>query len=436
MSFLFKAVGLAFLATRAPPRTQPSLLHSSRTATNASLPSFVSCDACDVAGLCAGLAGGAAMALRERRRSKVQVFKRHGKCIRPAEASSESKGTHTEVPKVLVINLDRSPQRWESAQVEFAREGVEVERFSGTDGKAMKPDELKEVATFSARWLCTKGMIGCFLSHRRIWQKMVSEKLPAVVVLEDDVRLVEGFSQKLLKLMDELPKDWEVCLLGAIGNVNPDVEPFHMKLYSFCVGGGRPSPGKTRRVSPNVFVPHRPAGTHAYLVSLKGAERLVKELPLACYHVDLTAWSLPNLKLYAAVNQIATQDFDAASTVSKSGDAMTSRFLQWAWTVSGLGAMGKAGGVPNLEWAWKAAMFALPVPFSGKRIAVETGPTSCVWVIGLILAAVWRSKMMLAACIVYQGLGATICRYLAGTHPTRFFLCHLLCAAALVRYLP
>ena len=26
---------------------------------------------------------------------------------------------------------------------------------------------------------------------------------------QDDVRLVEGFSQKLLKLMDELPNDWE-----------------------------------------------------------------------------------------------------------------------------------------------------------------------------------------------------------------------------------
>ena len=30
-----------------------------------------------------------------------------------------AEGTHTEVPKVLVINLDRSPQRWESAQVQF-----------------------------------------------------------------------------------------------------------------------------------------------------------------------------------------------------------------------------------------------------------------------------------------------------------------------------
>eukprot|EP00913_Durusdinium_trenchii_P021625 g20322.t1 len=73
-----------------------------------------------------------------------------------------------------------------------------------------------------------------------------------------------------------------------------------------------------------------------------------RKLPLACYHVDLTAWSLPNLKLYCAVDQLATQDFEAASTVSKSGEAMTQRFLQWAWNITGLSAMGKAGGVASV----------------------------------------------------------------------------------------
>eukprot|EP00438_Fugacium_kawagutii_P030817 Skav229507 [mRNA] locus=scaffold2455:237939:244108:- [translate_table: standard] len=146
MSFLFKAVGLAFLATRAPPRTRapssPGSLSSRQSQTLS--PSFVVGDA---AGLCAGLAGGAVAALRERRRAKaakVQVSQR-GKCIRPAETGS--KGAKATMPKTLVINLDRSPQRWESAQVEFAREGLQVERFSGTDGKAMKPEELKDVAT-------------------------------------------------------------------------------------------------------------------------------------------------------------------------------------------------------------------------------------------------------------------------------------------------
>ena len=84
--------------------------------------------------------------------------------------------------------------------------GVEVERFSGTDGKAMKPDELKEVATFSARWLCTKGVIGCFLSHRRIWQKAYPMGRMLPLALQEllakkcqilDMVTVAGFNCKL-----------------------------------------------------------------------------------------------------------------------------------------------------------------------------------------------------------------------------------------------
>jgi len=240
-----------------------------------------------------------------------------------------------------------------------------------------------------------------------------------------------------LKLLDELPDDWEVCLLGAVGNINSDVEPFHMKLYSFCVGGGRPSPGKTRKISPGVFVPHRPAGTHAYMVSQKGAQRLLKDLPKACYHVDLTAWALPDLKLYCAVDQLATQDFDAESTVSKAGQSRTQRFLKWSWAVTGLADMGKKGGVPNPEWAWKAAMFAIPVPLSGgKRIAVELGPTSAAWVVLLLTAALRRSKTLLAIAIMYQGTGGAICRYLANTRPYLFFLAHCALAAASLHFLP
>eukprot|EP00439_Symbiodinium_sp_Y106_P057730 s1873_g8.t1 len=81
---------------------------------------------------------------------------------------------------------------------------------------------------------CTKGMVGCFMSHRRIWQKVVDDDLPAVVVLEDDVRLVDNFKARLGELMSNLPDDWEVCLLGAIGCVNPVKEPSYMKFYSFC----------------------------------------------------------------------------------------------------------------------------------------------------------------------------------------------------------
>lgn len=336
----------------------------------------------------------------------------------------------TTLPPVWVVNLDRSPDRWVTCQEECAREGVKVERFTATDGKAMTPEELAKETTLTARWFCTKGMIGCFMSHRRIWERVAKEGLEAVVVLEDDVRLEPGFNQRLGALLAQLPADWEVCLLGAVGCVNPDVEPWYMKYYSFCTGGGRASPGKTRRIAPGVFVPHRPAGTHAYMVSQRGAARLLKHLPKAQYHVDLSAWALPDLKLLAAADFLATQDFEGVSTVSKAGESVTSRFLRWAWTISGLAYMGKRAGVPHLSWAWKAAIFA--APFNGRRIAVEMGPMSSVFVVLLLTAAGLRSPALLAVAIMYQGLICSCIRYLCGTGALRFLLGHVLVSAALV----
>lgn len=435
---LAKVLGLTFLSTQAPNRSAPRHALTQPHESKSSFSDFSNA----FHGACGGLAaaGSAALALRRsQRRPRPPVtsgWRKWLRSTRPAEVSPASTGTSTDTPPtplVLVVNLDRSPARWESAKVEFAREDLKVERFPGTDGKAMTHEQLREVATWSARWFCTKGMVGCFMSHRRIWQKVVDDDLPAVVVLEDDVRLVDNFKARLGELMSNLPEDWEVCLLGAIGCVNPVTEPSYMKFYSFCSGGGRPSPGATRTVAPGVFVPHRPAGTHAYMVSKRGAKRLLEELPKACYHVDLTAWALPKLKLYAAAEQLATQDFEAASTVSKAGEPITQRFLRWAWTVTGLAAMGKKGGVPNLEWAWKAALFAVPVPFSGgKRVAVEMGPMSSVWVLLCIIAAVQRSRALFAFAILYQGLCCGLCRYLANTKPYLFFLGHLAVAAGVL----
>eukprot|EP00931_Biecheleriopsis_adriatica_P048808 TRINITY_DN28201_c0_g1_i1.p1 TRINITY_DN28201_c0_g1~~TRINITY_DN28201_c0_g1_i1.p1 ORF type:complete len:212 (-),score=26.39 TRINITY_DN28201_c0_g1_i1:27-662(-) len=199
-----------------------------------------------------------------------------------------------------------------------------------------------------------------------------------------------------------------------------------MKSYGLLTGGIRPSPGKSRTISDHLFVPCRPAGTHAYMVSRKGAEVLAKACPKARYHVDLTAWSLPNLKLYCAKDYLATQRFDEEdTTVSKQGNPLTERFLRWAWSVVGFDRLGTKAGVPNLTWAWKTAVFALPVPFSStrRRIIVECGPSSSLWV--LMLLACIPMKSLKPAGFAFAYLGSIICmiRWLAGTQRALPLLC-------------
>lgn len=333
------------------------------------------------------------------------------------ETSVSSSTTQTPVP-VWVVNLDKSTDRWHNCEEEFAKQDVIAERFPATLGKALTEDELQEKVTFGGRYFCTPGMLGCFMSHLRIWERVVKEGHEAAVALEDDVVLFSKFNERLATILKELPSDWDVCLLGAVGNIQTEYEPFYMKLYGMLAGGGRASPGKTRGVSENLYVPYKPAGTHAYMVSQRGAKKLLEHFPKARYHVDLTAWSLKSLRLYAAKEFLATQRFEDDTTVSKEGAPLTKRFLMWAWEVSGLAAMGRRGGVPNLTWAWKTAIFALPVPFSSKRrrIIVEMGPSSSLFVVMLCMAAFLRQPKLVGWALLYMSCISFVIRWLAGTH--------------------
>lgn len=316
------------------------------------------------------------------------------------------------------MNLDKSVDRWQKCREEFNAQGVVAERFPATLGRAMSKEELLEKTTFGARYFCTYGMIGCFMSHLRIWERVVKEGHAAVVVLEDDVVLYPEFNERLRTVLDELPEDWEVCLLGAVGCIATEREPPYMKLYGLITGGGRPSPGKTRGVSENIYVPYRPAGTHAYVVSQRGAATLLRLCPKPRYHVDLTAWSLKDLRLYAVKDQLATQRFDNDTTVSKEGAPLTKRFLRWCWDVFGLSYMGKRGGLPNMTWAWKIAVFALPVPsFSSKRkrLIVEMGPASSMFILMLLLSFPLKSLKPIGVGLLYMNMIVSMIRWLAGT---------------------
>jgi hypothetical protein len=102
-------------------------------------------------------------------------------------------------------------------------------RLSAVDGRALSVEELRNQSTKLAMYLQPRGVIGCYLSHRRFWQLVVDQRLPRAIVLEDDIVLVEGFTDKLrtnLQAADEEQAQeqgeadgdaYDVLFLGAIG---------------------------------------------------------------------------------------------------------------------------------------------------------------------------------------------------------------------------
>lgn len=68
--------------------------------------------------------------------------------------------------------------------------------------------------------------LGCYLSHVTLWEEMLSEGMPYLVVLEDDVILHAGFKVNLLKMINSLPDNWDLFYLdGCYVHYGPFFSP-------------------------------------------------------------------------------------------------------------------------------------------------------------------------------------------------------------------
>lgn len=66
--------------------------------------------------------------------------------------------------------------------------------WQGTNGKTLDLTRMKREGTIVYREL-TRGEIGCYDSHLRLWRKLVADKVPMAIICEDDVNLIGDSSQ-------------------------------------------------------------------------------------------------------------------------------------------------------------------------------------------------------------------------------------------------
>lgn len=113
--------------------------------------------------------------------------------------------------KIFMINLERRPERRARMIESFNILGLEVQNFTAIDGRELNDDEIKKIGIeflegYADPYLnrpMTLGEIGCFLSHFYIWEKMISEKLEEVLILEDDIRFEPYFKERAVNVLNE-----------------------------------------------------------------------------------------------------------------------------------------------------------------------------------------------------------------------------------------
>lgn len=112
--------------------------------------------------------------------------------------------------KVYFINLDRTPERlgWFTKQVHGM--AIELVRVPAADAKDMSETELQHWRGLSSgRSFLSAGEIGCFLSHRKAWEKVVTTGEKWAFIAEDDIHFSKD-AEKFLSADTWIPKDAEL----------------------------------------------------------------------------------------------------------------------------------------------------------------------------------------------------------------------------------
>lgn len=119
------------------------------------------------------------------------------------------------IDKIYVINLKKNTDRLEKFMENAKKANVTVERFDAIYGKELQKDHPDIVKYFVKDHKLIPGEIGCALSHIKIWQDTIDNNYNNILVFEDDAIIPENFWNKFNKAYEELPKDYDMLLIGC-----------------------------------------------------------------------------------------------------------------------------------------------------------------------------------------------------------------------------
>jgi len=120
--------------------------------------------------------------------------------------------------RAFVINLDKDKERMKFMHNQLLRLGIAYERFPAINGRdyiASSAEYQEEIAIQKTGHALLPGELGCALSHKKIYELIVAQKIPYALILEDDVQLPNNF-HAIIRNQIDLQKihKWEYLLFN------------------------------------------------------------------------------------------------------------------------------------------------------------------------------------------------------------------------------
>lgn len=102
--------------------------------------------------------------------------------------------------KTFVINLKKDVERKKSIQEQLQKINLDAEFVTAVYGKELSKEQLWKYCPNFNEMTLTLGEVGCSLSHLNIYKRIIDNKIPLSLILEDDVSFNENLAIVLSSL--------------------------------------------------------------------------------------------------------------------------------------------------------------------------------------------------------------------------------------------
>lgn len=178
--------------------------------------------------------------------------------------------------------------------------------IKGEDPKSLCKFELEKVVSSYFANYGPKGAICCAMSHLKAWKEFLKNDDRYGIILEEDAVFVKGFKKRLCKVIKYIPKDVDVVYLGEFGGTTKS--NFFTSIMELF---GNANKKHNWYINKYVQIPKVALGAHAYIVSKKGAKKLISYLEgNVKFHIDYCIQELAAkgiLNCYSLNKRIAYQ---------------------------------------------------------------------------------------------------------------------------------
>jgi glycosyl transferase family 25 len=229
---------------------------------------------------------------------------------------------------IWIINLDKSIDRMEKIKNNFDKFGIKYNRFSAIYGKNVSEEYMKFNVNFVCkRLLCNYGIIGCAASHKKLWQQLINSNENFYIIFEDDIEINEksfDIIKKIIPFLEKKEHDIDYINLSCV-NFGCTIEETEFTIDNYNFGK-----------------PYMPLQTGSYIITKKGAKKLLNNIINTTYHVDfeiLFVKFFKNFNYYASNPPIITLTEDE-TTIGTKKNTLTLKLLELfnlkyiAWTIN------------------------------------------------------------------------------------------------------